>query len=203
LQFSENGRPSHTPQQFRGRRVYDPEYGWITVDSSYFLPHLEEERQAEKEKKEELPRIPVFVVRSKEHIDDFLPDTSGKTQLFVQKEDNEDINTVYLRQLSMKTGLTAFETYKRVSADIEDKDIQEPATPAVEQPTPASYDSLAEILLPVVEKLNNKLDSIDEGIKSINMDKVLSEIKELRKDDKFGSNRKTCGNQATGQQHST
>jgi len=165
--------------------VFDHEYGWITIDESFLRPPREELQ--EKEPENTTPMLPVFVVTSKAEIEtNFLPDTSGRTQLFIEKETNGDINTVYMRQLVLKTGLTAFETYKRVTVDGEPAKPQE--TPPQEPPAPAINDQLMELLFNTVENFNQKLDSIDQSLKGLKVDEVLKEVKEMKKNDKSSRN---------------
>ena len=199
MNYGENGRPYHYPQQFRGnmRRVFDPEYGWITVDSSYLVPPSTQvaEQKPEDTITPKTPMVPVYVVREQKDVDNILVDTNGKTQIFVEKEDNEEVNVVHLRQLNLETGLTAFETYKRVIKE----DI--PTVVATEEPTVVEQkssvpDGLIELLIPTVEKLNNKLDSINEGILLV-MDEVRKDSKGEKSNDKSGNNRAASGNNSS------
>ena len=173
------GRPI-PPAALLGQYVHHPQYGWITFDNNppqqYMnaspIPQMEESTIKE-EKDTKTPSF--FVVRSKADIEaKYIPDISGRLQVFVQKEENEDVNYIHLRQLYVQTGLIEFETYKRVT----DEDI---STETVSQ-QPSLPNGMMDILISTVENLNNKLDSIDQGIKSINMEGVLDEIKELKKE---------------------
>ena len=196
MYYGENGRPFQTPQQLRGRRVFDPEFGWITVDSSYLQSNVEESPKPEDNTMPKIPMIPVYVIKDMKDITEVLVDTSGKTQIFVEKEDNEDVNTIHLRQLVLKTGLTAFETYKRViKEDSPSVEVtQDDATAKEESSTLPP--SLMELLLSTVENLNNKLDSIDGGLRLI-MDEVRQDKGE-KSNDKSSNNRKSSGNNAAG-----
>jgi len=185
------------------RYVYDREFGWIAIPDPFiqssdenksegFLPEkIETEKKASS--------VPVFVVGSKNEIDlNHMPDTSGKTQIFVQKETNGEVLYLHCRQLNLKTAITNFQTYKLVT-EVDDPSVgiamplelksNETSVPSNQQAESSGLpDGIMSLLLDTITNLNNKLDNIDGGIKGL-ADSILKNTAKggKPKDDKFAN----------------
>jgi len=177
-----------------GAPVYHPQHGWVYIDDSPPPPAsgMTSERPGEADSKGP-PTAPLLVVRSKdEAVTNYLPDTTGRTQIFIQKEEDGEVDYIYCRQFNLRTALVDFETYKRVTGDETES---APVAPIAQPLAPAIPEGFLDILLSAADNFNAKLDSINDGIKAMksvdpkemaNISKTMSEVlkgmKELKKD---------------------
>jgi len=153
----------------QGIPVWHQQYGWIMIeDDSYpVLPReIEEQRSQEIEKP---PSAVIYAVRSKADIKaNYLPDFSGKYQVFLQKEEDGSVDYVHFRQMDLKTGKAEMLTFKLVVED----DNQPNETPSEIETSqspviPGIPDGMVDLLIDAVANLNSKLESIDNGIKEM------------------------------------